>query len=78
MWAWANTPPGYRNIGFPDTQEVGDIDKRAEEMHRKKREEVEREVGCRGGKNRRRRGVQKEIVTESKSCPVRLYSALSL
>jgi len=29
--------PGYWNIGFPDTQEVGDINERAEVMHRKKR-----------------------------------------
>ena len=53
-WARANTPPGYWNIGFPDTQEVGDINERAEEMHNKKREVVEREVGGGGGKYRRR------------------------
>ena len=41
-------------VGFPDTQEVGDINKRAEAMLRKKREEVEREVGVGGGKYRRR------------------------
>jgi len=54
-WARANTPPGYWNIGFPDTQEVGDINERAEAMHRKKREEVEREVGRGGGGKYRRR-----------------------
>ena len=53
-WARGNTPPGYWNIGFPDTQEVGDINERAEEMHRKKRADVEREVGGGGGKYRRR------------------------
>ena len=52
--ARANTPPGYWNIGFPDTQEVGDINEKAEAMHRKKREEVEREVGSGGGKYRGR------------------------
>ena len=54
MWARANTPPGYWNIGFPDTQEVGDINERAQEMHRQKREVVEKEIGGGGGKYRRR------------------------
>jgi len=45
MWACVITLPEYWNIGFPDIQEVGDINERAEVMHRKKREEVEREVG---------------------------------
>jgi len=42
QWARANTPPGYWNIGFPDTQEA--VKEEAEEMHRKKQEEVERSI----------------------------------
>jgi len=37
MWACVNMLSGYWNIWFPDTQEVGDINERAEAMHRKKR-----------------------------------------
>jgi hypothetical protein len=35
-WSPPRTPPGYWNIGFPDTQEVARINKRAGEMHRQK------------------------------------------
>ncbi|TFK31532.1 DNA repair protein endonuclease SAE2/CtIP C-terminus-domain-containing protein [Crucibulum laeve] len=41
-WARAATPPGYWNIGFPNTQEVGDINEKAVEMHRRKQVEVEK------------------------------------
>lgn len=54
QWARANTPPGYWNIGFPDTQEAAKINEKAEEMHRKKQEEVERSVNRGEGKYRRR------------------------
>ncbi|RDB16596.1 hypothetical protein Hypma_002805 [Hypsizygus marmoreus] len=40
-WARAKTPPGYWNIGFPDTQEAEDINEQAREMHRRKQAEVE-------------------------------------
>ena len=53
-WARASTPPGYWNIGFPDTQEAADINERAREMHRKKREEVEGEVKKGEGRYRKR------------------------
>ncbi|KAH0582201.1 hypothetical protein J132_04152 [Termitomyces sp. J132] len=43
-WERPKTPPGYWNIGFPDTQEAEEINEMAREMHRKKKEEVEREV----------------------------------
>ncbi|KXN81962.1 hypothetical protein AN958_03370 [Leucoagaricus sp. SymC.cos] len=43
-WARARTPPGYWNIGFPDTQEVREINERAEEMHQRKLREVEKEA----------------------------------
>jgi hypothetical protein len=45
-WDRAKTPPGYWNIGFPDTQEVEGINEKAKEMHRKKREMVEKEAKC--------------------------------
>jgi DNA repair protein endonuclease SAE2/CtIP C-terminus len=43
-WDRAKTPPGYWNIGFPSTQEVMGINEKAMEMHRRKREMVEREA----------------------------------
>ncbi|KAF8630322.1 hypothetical protein AX15_002995 [Amanita polypyramis BW_CC] len=53
-WARADTPPGYWDIGFPDTQEAANINEKAKEMHRKKQEEVERSVIKGDGKYRRR------------------------
>jgi hypothetical protein len=35
-WETARTPPGYWDIGFPDTQKVADINARANEMRREK------------------------------------------
>jgi hypothetical protein len=52
-WPRARTPPGYWDIGFPDTQEAAKINERAKEMHRKKRVEVE--VSVRNGEGRYRR-----------------------
>ncbi|KAG1754158.1 DNA repair protein endonuclease SAE2/CtIP C-terminus-domain-containing protein [Suillus lakei] len=49
-WYRAKTPPGYWDIGFPDTQETTDINRRAAEMHARKLGEVESEV--RSGKGR--------------------------
>ena len=36
-WARAATPPGYWNIGFPDTQEVAEMNAEAQRMHERKR-----------------------------------------
>ncbi|KAG2149266.1 DNA repair protein endonuclease SAE2/CtIP C-terminus-domain-containing protein [Suillus clintonianus] len=49
-WYRAKTPPGYWDIGFPDTQETSDINRRAAEMYAQKLGEVESEV--RSGKGR--------------------------
>ena len=43
-WHRPKTPPGYWDIGFPDTQEVLDINRRAAEMHKRKLVEVEAEA----------------------------------
>ncbi|KAH7889889.1 DNA repair protein endonuclease SAE2/CtIP C-terminus-domain-containing protein [Phlebopus sp. FC_14] len=43
-WDRAKTPPGYWDIGFPDTQEASEINRRAAEMHRRKLIEVEAEA----------------------------------
>ncbi|KAG5644445.1 hypothetical protein DXG03_008540 [Asterophora parasitica] len=52
-WERAKTPPGYWNIGFPDTQETEEINERAREMHRKKLDSIER-AAEEGGRYRRR------------------------
>lgn len=44
QWERASTPPGYWNIGFPDTQEADAINERAREMHERKRARVENEA----------------------------------
>ncbi|KAG5637565.1 hypothetical protein H0H81_004142 [Sphagnurus paluster] len=56
-WERGKTPPGYWNIGFPDTQEAEDINERAREMHEQKREEIQRAAEKEGGKYRRRSGL---------------------
>ncbi|KIJ60658.1 hypothetical protein HYDPIDRAFT_98424, partial [Hydnomerulius pinastri MD-312] len=43
-WHRAKTPPGYWDIGFPDTQEASDINRRAAEMHKRKLIDVETEA----------------------------------
>ncbi|PBK64800.1 hypothetical protein ARMSODRAFT_451362 [Armillaria solidipes] len=43
-WAQGGTPPGYWDIGFPNTQETKSINERAKEMHEKKRREIEAEA----------------------------------
>ncbi|KAF8710498.1 DNA repair protein endonuclease SAE2/CtIP C-terminus, partial [Rhizoctonia solani] len=44
-WVPASTPPDYWNIGFPDTQQVEEINRRAGELHNQKRTAVEQEAG---------------------------------
>ncbi|KIJ17207.1 hypothetical protein PAXINDRAFT_73701 [Paxillus involutus ATCC 200175] len=43
-WHRAKTPPGYWDIGFPDTQEASEINRRAAEMHKRKLVDVEVEA----------------------------------
>ena len=44
-WERAKTPPGYWNIGFPDTQEVAAMNAEAARMHERKRAMVAEEAG---------------------------------
>ena len=53
-WARATTPPGYWDIGFPDTQAVGDINEKAKQMHKRKKAEIGEEAGNGVGRYRRR------------------------
>ncbi|KAH8830198.1 DNA repair protein endonuclease SAE2/CtIP C-terminus-domain-containing protein [Flagelloscypha sp. PMI_526] len=50
QWARAKTPPGYWEIGFPDTQQVESMNQRAKVMHEEKRMEVRKEAGKSGGR----------------------------
>ena len=43
-WAPPSTPPKYWSIGFPDTQEVREINREAEEMIEAKKAHVEAEA----------------------------------
>jgi hypothetical protein len=52
-WVRASTPPGYWNIGFPNTQEAADINEKAKEMHRQKKDHVEAEAE-KGGRYKKR------------------------
>jgi hypothetical protein len=54
-WERPKTPPNYWDIGFPTTQEVGDINERAEQMHQEKVLEIEREAARGTGKYKYRR-----------------------
>jgi DNA repair protein endonuclease SAE2/CtIP C-terminus len=54
QWERPTTPPAYWKIGFPDTQEVADINERAEEMHEKKQRIMEREAAKPDGKYRKK------------------------
>jgi hypothetical protein len=54
QWERAPTPPGYWEIGFPDTQAVANINEKAAEMHQRKREAVAKEANEGGGRYRRR------------------------
>ena len=53
-WARATTPPGYWDIGFPDTQAVVDINEQAKQMHKKKKAEIDKDTENGVGKYRRR------------------------
>lgn len=55
QWDRAPTPPGYWEIGFPDTQAVEKINERAAELHRKKRVCVAKEAAKGVGARYRRR-----------------------
>ncbi|KAK7062697.1 hypothetical protein VNI00_000185 [Paramarasmius palmivorus] len=53
-WARGKTPPGYWDIGFPDTQEAVAINQKANEMHQQKRNQVEKEAMSANGRYKRR------------------------
>ena len=53
-WARATTPPGYWDIGFPDTQAVVDINEKAKQMHKRKKAEIDKDTENGVGKYRRR------------------------
>lgn len=44
QWERPETPPGYWEIAFPDTQEAAEINAQAKEMHKQKRARVEEEA----------------------------------
>lgn len=44
QWERAKTPPGYWNIGFPNTQEVAAMNAEAARMHERKRAMVAEEA----------------------------------
>ncbi|KIY44632.1 hypothetical protein FISHEDRAFT_50942 [Fistulina hepatica ATCC 64428] len=54
-WARAETPPGYWDIGFPDTQETKMINEKAKEMHERKWANIEAEAARTAGKYLKRR-----------------------
>ncbi|KAF4584900.1 hypothetical protein EYR40_001726 [Pleurotus pulmonarius] len=54
QWVRGRTPPGYWNIGFPSTQEANDINDYADDMHRRKQEEIEKEAQKENGRYKRR------------------------
>ncbi|KAJ7268682.1 DNA repair protein endonuclease SAE2/CtIP C-terminus-domain-containing protein [Mycena haematopus] len=53
-WAPASTPPSYWSIGFPNTQEVGSINKQAREMHQQKHKIVQEEANKNNGRFKKR------------------------
>lgn len=44
VWAPPATPPDYWTIGFPNTQQAAEINKRAADMHMDKRRKIEMEA----------------------------------
>ncbi|PCH37485.1 hypothetical protein WOLCODRAFT_84239 [Wolfiporia cocos MD-104 SS10] len=46
QWERSKTPPGYWEIGFPNTQEAAEINERARKMHEEKLAKIEQEAGC--------------------------------
>ncbi|KAF8321644.1 hypothetical protein DL93DRAFT_2032030, partial [Clavulina sp. PMI_390] len=53
-WSAAKTPPDYWLIGFPNTQQLDDINRRAKEMHEEKRRQIEAEAKKPGGRYRKK------------------------
>ena|SRR6266545_8004186 len=53
-WVRAKTPPSYWEIGFPTTQEVGDINVKAKAMQRGKMAAIESEAAKDTGRYRRK------------------------
>lgn len=53
-WARGTTPPGYWDIGFPNTQMTEEINEKAREIHERKMEMVEREAAREGGRYRKK------------------------
>ncbi|KAH9476297.1 hypothetical protein JR316_0011871 [Psilocybe cubensis] len=53
-WDRAATPPAYWDIGFPSTQEASDINKKAKEMHERKKDKIAKEAAVEGGRYRRK------------------------
>jgi len=49
-----NTPPDYWAIGFPDTQQVADINRRAKDMKTAKRKFIEDEASKEDGRYKRK------------------------
>ena len=39
----------HQDIGFPDTQAVGDINEKAKQMHKRKKAEIDKETGDEAG-----------------------------
>jgi hypothetical protein len=49
------TPPGYWDIGFPDTQEAARINEIASQINREKIEQIRREASKENGRYKKRR-----------------------
>jgi len=54
-WAAPSTPPDYWNIGFPDTQQEQDINRRAKEMNEDKKKRIEEEAKRTDGQYKKRK-----------------------
>lgn len=53
-WTKPTTPPSYWAIGFPSTQDVLEINEKAQEMHREKLKNVQEEADRDGGRFKKR------------------------
>ncbi|OCH88711.1 hypothetical protein OBBRIDRAFT_836365 [Obba rivulosa] len=53
QWERAKTPPGYWDIGFPDTQKAAELNRQAARMHEQKRRMIEQEASV-GGRYKKR------------------------
>ncbi|KAF9261626.1 hypothetical protein L218DRAFT_988725 [Marasmius fiardii PR-910] len=54
QWERGKTPPGYWDIGFPDTQQAQAINEEAKELHRQKFKAVQKEALNGNGRYKRR------------------------